>query len=107
MKRTPLRRMSLKRRRQAGRRRVCCMIVKNRDGYCKAGEIIRSRFPAHTCWGRSTVHEIISRARGGSIYDPENAVSACLKCHSWVHSNPALATELGLLRHSWDRSHTS
>ena len=47
-------------------------------------------------------HERLSRARGGSIIDPENRVLLCRRCHEWVTTHPARATELGLLRHSWE-----
>lgn len=47
-------------------------------------------------------HERLSRARGGSITDPSNRVMVCRPCHDWVGTHPRAATELGLLRHSWD-----
>lgn len=52
---------------------------------------------------RSTdVHEIKSRARGGSILDRENLAVLCRPCHSWITTNPAQATAEGWLRNSWD-----
>lgn len=47
-------------------------------------------------------HEPLTRARGGSITDPNNIVGLCRKHHDEVHLEPAWAYELGLLRHSWD-----
>lgn len=48
------------------------------------------------------IHEIKSRARGGSITDEDNLVALCRNCHNWVTQNPALAKEQGWLKSSWD-----
>ena len=45
-----------------------------------------------------TVHELVTRARGGSITDEENCVALCRDCHGWIHENPARATDEGWLR---------
>lgn len=51
---------------------------------------------------RSTeVHELLSRARGGSITDPGNCVCLCSACHSTITTNPAKATAEGWLLNSW------
>ena len=48
---------------------------------------------------RSTdIHELLSRARGGSILDEANCVALCRECHNWVHQNPAKAQEEGWLK---------
>lgn len=51
------------------------------------------------------VHEPLTRARGGSIVDPENMVPLCRPCHDLVTFAPESeldwAYEAGLLRHSW------
>lgn len=47
------------------------------------------------------LHEKLTRARGGSIMDETNIMLLCSLHHSWVHSNPAHATDLGLLVPSW------
>jgi 5-methylcytosine-specific restriction endonuclease McrA len=53
---------------------------------------------------RSTeVHELLSRARGGSILDPSNCVALCHQCHHWITTNPAEATADGWLKHSWEK----
>lgn len=44
------------------------------------------------------VHEILSRARGGSILDLENLALLCRPCHEWVTTNPREATAAGWLR---------
>ena len=48
------------------------------------------------------VHEIKSRARGGSITDPNNLAALCHDCHAWVTVHPAEAHTEGWLRHSWE-----
>jgi hypothetical protein len=48
------------------------------------------------------VHEPLTRARGGSITDPENAVPPCRSCHDALGREPAWGYKAGLLRHSWD-----
>jgi len=48
------------------------------------------------------VHEIKTRARGGSIVSVSNCKAVCRSCHIWIGLNPAKATEEGWLRHSWD-----
>lgn len=50
----------------------------------------------------SDVHELKSRARGGSITDLENLVVLCRTCHSWITTNPKEALEQGWLKNSWD-----
>lgn len=47
-------------------------------------------------------HEPLTRARGGSITDPDNVVLLCRPCHDELSEEPAWAYDLGLLRHSWD-----
>jgi hypothetical protein len=54
------------------------------------------------------VHEPLSRARGGSIVDPENATVLCRTHHDKVTFTPeselpAAVIEAGLLIHSWGR----
>ena len=53
---------------------------------------------------RSTdIHEVVSRARGGSILDPRNLVALCRWCHSFITENPAVAEAEGWSKHSWER----
>ena len=50
------------------------------------------------CGGRNeVVHEKLTRARGGSITDPDNCVVLCHPCHAWIHAHPRQATEGGWL----------
>lgn len=54
---------------------------------------------------RSTeVHEVLSRARGGSILDRDNCRALCHRCHRWITEHPQQATDEGWLRHSWEAS---
>jgi 5-methylcytosine-specific restriction endonuclease McrA len=49
------------------------------------------------------VHEVLSRARGGSILDPSNCVALCHECHSWITTHPKEAQEQGWLKNSWEK----
>jgi hypothetical protein len=88
--RTALRPVSAKRRRQAPARRRCCEQVRARK-YCEA------LLENCTFLGQH-VHEVVSRARGGSITDASNCLYVCASCHRAIHDNPAEATRLGLLK---------
>lgn len=46
-------------------------------------------------------HEPLTRARGGSITDPENMAPLCRSCHDELNDEPAWAYDIGLLKHSW------
>lgn len=48
------------------------------------------------------IHELKSRARGGSITDVDNLVALCRTCHNWVTQNPKEAKEQGWLKNSWE-----
>jgi hypothetical protein len=80
---------------------------------CEAGAIIyqyrlgaygqtnadRLHAVAYRCGGLAVdLHEPLTRARGGSILDPDNTVAVCRSCHEWVHDHPKAATKVGLLR---------
>lgn len=83
--------------RQAYReRRAFVRDLLERHPWCAAGELLPE---VCTGWAEH-VHEPLTRARGGSIIDPANAVPICGACHRWVHDHPAQATALGLLRSS-------
>ena len=49
------------------------------------------------------VHEPLTRARGGSILDLDNAVAVCRMHHDLIHLEDPIWYELGLLRHSWEK----
>lgn len=46
------------------------------------------------------LHEILSRARGGSITDPGNTVPACNICNEELTHEPEWGYRLGLIKHS-------
>ena len=47
------------------------------------------------------VHEIKTRARGGSILDPDNVVALCRACHTQITGDPKWAEENGYMVHAW------
>ena len=111
-RKTPLRSVSAKRQKlQVERRKLVQEQLAVRP-QCEAGEPIymhyissfgqefaRERRRTDRCQGRATdIHEPLTRARGGSIVDVDNTLAVCRRCHDWIHDNPAIATELGLLR---------
>ena len=64
--------------------------------------------PCVRCGERADdAHEILSRARGGSITDRANIVPLCRKDHDWVTTHPIEAHAEGLLLHAWETSASS
>ena len=58
--------------------------------------------PWCTRWA-DDAHEPLTRARGGSIVDPENVAAICRPHHDEItFEEPGWAYELGLLVHSWN-----
>ena len=57
------------------------------------------------CWiaFATDLHEIKTRARGGSILDEDNIAVLCRVFHSWVTEHPAEALDEGWLKNSWDK----
>lgn len=43
-------------------------------------------------------HELLSRARGGSLTDPANVVAICRQCHIFATEHPLEAGEMGLVK---------
>jgi hypothetical protein len=101
-RRTPLRRVSLRRQRVASLRRLAVAEALLRADYRCEGHPYLERVGAQVaCDGPLDPHEPLTRARGGSIVDPDNIVIVCRNVHNWTHANPSLATEAGLLRSAW------
>lgn len=48
------------------------------------------------------LHEIKTRARGGSILDESNICVLCRACHVWVTEHPAQAHADGYMQNSWE-----
>ena len=99
-RRRRVRPMSDKRRAELAARRECREVVLERDGGCVAAR----HGVAGACRGALEVHEIVTRARGGSITDPSNCVALCGEHHEWVTGHPAEAHTVGLVRWSWEAS---
>jgi len=95
MKRKALRGMSAKRRSQLGDRSDTRQVVLDRDeNRCQCG--------LEECTTHATdVHELKSRARGGSIVDPTNCISLCRSCHTYITTHPAWAEANGFALASW------
>lgn len=92
MKRSPLRAVSKKRRREAITRKRVCLEVLERDGGC----VLRG-VADHVCAGPLDVHEIVPRSRWAAGWlEPTNCVTACRSLHDWVHAHPNEARSLGL-----------
>lgn len=98
--------MSAKRRELAKERRAFVAKVLAMYPLCQATvPLLDAGFvdAARRCAGPSCdVHEVKSRARGGSIVDETNVLALCRPCHSWVTEHPLEAIEAGLAAHSWD-----
>lgn len=73
-----------------GRRRLVAEVLEERP-VCERCDRARS----------TVVHEIKSRARGGSILDKANCAALCDDCHLWVTTHPALAEFEGWSSPSW------
>lgn len=66
-------------------------------------QLLEEKPNCERCGNRATeVHELKSRARGGSILDRTNCVCLCHTCHHWVTTNPAEAKAQGWLKNSWE-----
>lgn len=76
--------------------------ITNRERRSVLAEVVHGKACAAQldgCSGMATDgHELLSRARGGSITDPDNIVPLCRSCHRFVTEHPAWAQE-----HGWAR----
>lgn len=93
----PVRRVSAKRARQNRERRAMVSALYPDRPLCFV--------PWCGQWA-DDLHEPLTRARGGSITDPDNAVPLCRTHHDEVTFRPeselGWAYDLGILKHSWD-----
>lgn len=96
-------------------RQAVRLAVLERDGHrCRLDP--RSQFyPGHewsggfrlpdvpsSCGGPLDVHEPLKRSRGGNYLDADQCVVLCRNHHEWAEGDgQEIATELGLLVHSW------
>ena len=93
---TPIRKVSAKRAKANRERRAMVdRLYPDRQPMCGR--------PGCPRWA-DDLHEPLTRARGGSITDPDNQVPLCRPCHDELTFTPeselGWAYELGLLRHS-------
>lgn len=76
------------------RRKVLGQIVAVRGDRCEVPGCTRRADDAH---------EVLTRARGGSITDPANIRLVCRPHHDEItFREPAWAYKYGFLRHSWE-----
>lgn len=99
MKRSPINRVSKKRRSLDSARKATREMVLARD-------LNRCQAYIYGCTLHATdVHEIKSRARGGNIVaigeDLSNFLSLCRSCHSFITTHPAFAEKWGFSVPSW------
>jgi len=94
-RRTPLRPGSIKRQRETRERR---RMIEAKYG---TGPVVCE---VPWCTNLATdPHEPLTRARGGSITDPDNVRAVCPPCHQVITDRqPAWAYRLGFLVHSWE-----
>lgn len=97
MKRTRIKPVSAKRARENRQRaKLRLRMIETHGVSCQAGIL-------GVCDGRWTdMHERLSRARGGSVTDPDNIVLLCRPCHRLITEHPAWAEANGWALHSWD-----
>ena len=95
MRRKALRGMSAKRRSQLKDRSDVRQVVLDRDeNRCQCG--------LDDCTRHATdVHEILTRARGGSTTDPDNCISLCRGCHRFITENTKWGEQHGFVLPSW------
>lgn len=93
---------------QPPRTRVRPVSKKRQRENRERAELIRQLWPVRPMCVRpgcprlaDDVHEILTRARGGSITDAANFAPLCRKCHDEVTNEAPWAYETGLLVHSW------
>lgn len=67
----------------------------------RSGRVCQLRLPG--CQGRATQAHHIHRLGQGGSNDPDNGLSLCNSCHSFVHDNPDRAAVEGWLRRQWPR----
>ena len=94
MKRSRLKPVSAKRKSQTRARRQLIDAVMERDKHSCQARLPECSFHA------TDVHELKTRARGGSIFEMSNCIALCRSCHSWITEHPAWASEHGFMLHA-------
>ena len=99
MKRTRIKPMSAKRRRENVERRKVMHATYGQNPPCMLCGPLRAFGVVTGCDGRAPdADEILRRSAGGSITDPENVRPVGRACHDWIGANPKLAREWGLVQ---------
>lgn len=81
------------------RARVVQEVHDRAGGRCEPAVLV----PQLECGGAFTAHEVVQRSvRKNSHLEPDLQVWTCHAHHMWIHDNVGPATELGLLRESWE-----
>ena len=94
VKRTPLKAVSDKRKKE-NRERAKVLQFRRQWNHCEAQ-------CCDGCTDRPTDgHEILTRARGGSITDTTNILMVCRPCHTWITDNPQEANRFGFTIPRW------
>lgn len=92
--RTRIRPVSAKRAKEQRERRIA---MENAFGLSPACSAQLDGCDGYAC----DAHELLSRARGGSITDPENVRPLCRPCHTYITEHPAWAEANGWALPSW------
>ena len=95
MKRSRINPMSAKRKALIAKRNDTRHAVFERTSRCEAN------VEPYCSYHATDVHEIKTRARGGSITDVDNCLALCRSCHRFITDNPAFALEHGFVVHAW------
>lgn len=100
-----MRRRSKKKEQEYVERRKIVKDLLEQRPFCEACPIFAKHDGKITYVRRGSVdiHELIRRSQGGSILETSNLMAVCRECHNRIGAQPALAFELGLARHGWDR----
>lgn len=67
--------------------------------YAQKARAFKRKYPFCTlCWVRPTqdVHHLAGR-RGDRLLDDTKWIALCRLCHDWIHANPKLAKQRGLM----------
>lgn len=106
MKRSRVNPMSDKRHAENVQRREAMIRVRNRDGHeCVGAKFIPQSVTSYLpepCFGPLNGHEIITRADGGSITDPNNIVLLCDFHNGWCDLNYDDAKARGFREPRWN-----
>lgn len=98
----PIKQRSDKRVAEDRERERAKVVVRHRAlGGCEVAGVM-GRLGLGRCMGPFDFHEVLTRARGGSITDPDNILMVCRFHHDWITDHPVEAAAHGLVRNSWE-----